>query len=815
MDEFLLRIAVLVVRGLSFFPDFKVQLSVSTAEQSTSPGFWNHFLSSDFMPHGHCYFWDPGVLWLQVLSNAFVALAYFSIPAMVFYFIRRRSDLPFHWLCYLFAAFILCCGVTHVMDIIVIWHPVYRIDGILRAITAAVSVLTAILLFPVIPKALALKSPKELEAKNIELDAAYQKLQASEKLKDEFLAKVSHELRTPLTLIMAPVESMLDGDSGSCTPAQQEALKTVRSNSVRLLQMVTSLLDFSKLGAGKVEVKRQPTDIVLLTESLFKEFQGSFSRKKIKAVLHTDIQGSVVDVDPYLYERILFNLLSNAVKFTPQEGKIEVRLQFTSDRLHLSVKDSGVGMTAEDRATLFQKFHQLESTVTRRFEGTGLGLALVKEFVTLLSGQISVESEPGKGSTFVVEFSAPRSKQVAHEAPPHTSVYEPEESVRETPRPKTTAGALHGTVLVAEDNPELSKYICSILSGFCETRAVQNGQDALELAKRWKPDLILSDVMMPQMDGFSLCKAIKGDPKLAHIPVVLLTALTYRESLIKGWESGADEYLFKPFHPKELVTRIQSLLKLIQERKLRELEKSRREELEEFSHIASHDLKEPLRTVTTYSQMIKKLYGNQLDDHGDQYIGFVIDSARRMQQLLDDLINYSVVSRKDAEFGPVSSQNAVNTAMQNLESAIRENNAEITCDELPEVAGNHSQLVSLFQNLLSNALKYRSADRPKIHVGAARSDDQWLFSVKDNGIGFEPQYAEHVFVIFKRLHDRKHYPGTGMGLAICRKIVERHQGKIWAESKLGEGSSFFFTLNDRAFKFEESPVTRRSPELAS
>jgi signal transduction histidine kinase len=297
------------------------------------------------MPHGHCFFWKPESLWLQVLSNGLVALAYFSIPLMLAHFIRRRRDLPFHWVFHLFAGFIFWCGVTHVMDIVTLWVPLYRLDVVFRLITATISVVTAIALFPLIPQALALRSPRELEAKNRELEEAYAKVKESERLKDQFFAHISHEFRTPLTLILSPLESRL-------TEKPDAMLQVMHNHAIRLLQMINSLLDFAKLEAGKTTVRREPVDLGALTRSLFDDFVPLIHGRKQHAVLIAPEMPVWVEMDRYLYERILFNLLSNASKFTPDGGRIEVRLTREGDRVRIAVKDSGIGIPASELSTI-------------------------------------------------------------------------------------------------------------------------------------------------------------------------------------------------------------------------------------------------------------------------------------------------------------------------------------------------------------------------------------------------------------------------------------------------------------------------------
>jgi PAS domain S-box-containing protein len=220
-------------------------------------------------------------------------------------------------------------------------------------------------------------------------------------------------------------------------------------------------------------------------------------------------------------------------------------------------------------------------------------------------------------------------------------------------------------------------------------------------------------------------------------------------------------------------------------------------DLEQFAYISSHDLQEPLRTVSNFAQLLHDRYRGQLDARADEYIGFTIDGARRMQSLVSDLLAYSCIDTKGQKMKPTDSKVALAAAVANLKTSIDEAGASVTHDALPEVLADGFQLTQLFQNLIGNAVKFRGARQPEIHVGAQRQDGQRLFSVKDNGIGIDPQFQERIFLIFQRLHSRDKYAGTGIGLSICKKIVERHGGRIWIESQPGQGTTFFFTIPDR------------------
>lgn len=228
-------------------------------------------------------------------------------------------------------------------------------------------------------------------------------------------------------------------------------------------------------------------------------------------------------------------------------------------------------------------------------------------------------------------------------------------------------------------------------------------------------------------------------------------------------------------------------------RKTEELARSN-SELEQFAYVASHDLQEPLRMVSSYTQLLEQRYGDLLDEKARKYVYYAVDGATRMQRLINDLLSYSRVASRQQPLGPVDSHSALGEALRNLSPTIEEAHALVVNDELPMVRADRSQLVQLFQNLVGNAVKFRGPESPRVHVSARRDGGEWVFCVRDNGIGIDPRHHDRVFVIFQRLHSREEYAGTGIGLALCRRIAERHGGRIWIESEAGKGAAFFFTL---------------------
>lgn len=383
---------------------------------------------------------------------------------------------------------------------------------------------------------------------------------------------------------------------------------------------------------------------------------------------------------------------------------------------------------------------------------------------------------------------------------------------------ESTAGKF--TVLIVDDTPANVALLAESLGNHgLSVMVAQDGEEAVERAQFALPDLILLDVMMPGQGGFETCRRLKASPETRDIPVIFMTALSDISDKMTAYSVGGVDYVTKPFHTDEVLARVNAHLTLRsmqrelaeQNRRLEEEIAVRREaqeglarrteelarsnaELEQLAYVASHDLQEPLRMITSYMQLLEQRYKNKIDADATEFIEFAVDGAKRMQRLIDDLLAYSRLGSRAKPFRPADCAAVVKDAMRSVRAAIEESGAEITCGPLPIVAGDDAQLAQLFQNLISNAIKFRRDHAPHIHIEAAAENGFWCFSVKDDGIGIAPEYFDRIFVMFQRLHGRGSYPGTGIGLALCKRIVEHHGGRIWVESAPGEGSVFKFTL---------------------
>ena len=384
-----------------------------------------HFLASvdGFMPHGMCYLWQPSLLTLHIVSDVLIALSYFSIPFTLLTFVRARRDLAFNWMFVCFAIFIVACGATHVMEVWVIWDPIYWWSGALKAITALASVPTAILLVRLMPAALRLPSPSALQAANealqkeiIERENAEHLLVEANRLKSEFLANMSHELRTPLNGIIGFSELLVDEKVGILNDVQKEFINHSLTGGRHLLRLINDILDLSKIEAGKVDVNPETFPLASTLQEVYAAVSHMAVQKGITVERYVSPTLSDVTLDRQKFKQIMFNLLSNAVKFTDDGGRVSVNIEpQDSNVLNIRVRDTGVGIKREDLGKLFVEFNRIDSPMTRRHEGTGLGLSLTKKLVELQRGSIAVASDWGKGSVFTVLL--PFARGTAHDAP--------------------------------------------------------------------------------------------------------------------------------------------------------------------------------------------------------------------------------------------------------------------------------------------------------------------------------------------------------------------------------------------------------------
>jgi signal transduction histidine kinase/DNA-binding response OmpR family regulator len=409
------------------------------------------------------------------------------------------------------------------------------------------------------------EAKNKIEVTLNELKIAQAQLQELDKLKSRFFANISHEFRTPLTLILGQIESIMSGNVGI---KEKGKLQIADRNAKRLLTLINQLLDLSKLESGSMELKAKQHNIVSFFKNLFYSFESLAESQKISMTFESEYENIPVVFDPDKMEKIFYNLISNAFNFTNSEGEIRVRLSVIDSTAEIRIIDSGIGIPSDRLPHIFDRFYQVDGSTTRKHEGTGIGLTLTKELIELHAGNISVNSKEGEGTEFIIQFPLGESAIEKNEfikLQTKTSMQVNDFKITETeekiPVLNSSGSDKKEIILIVEDNPDVRNYIHELLETECKVIEASNGEEGLSKAENEIPDLIISDVMMPEMDGFQFSKRVRNNEKTSHIPLIMLTAKAGFEDKLEGLESGIDAYMTKPFKAKELKAQVKNLLK--------------------------------------------------------------------------------------------------------------------------------------------------------------------------------------------------------------------------------------------------------------
>ncbi|PJZ56043.1 hybrid histidine kinase/response regulator LvrA [Leptospira barantonii] len=642
-----------------------------------------------------------------------------------------------------------------------------------------------------------LRLNEELTQRENEIQKVYERLFEMDQLKSKFFANVSHELRTPLTLIIGPTRTMLKDQRLSAS--QRAFLETIERNSYTLLKHVNDLLDLSKLEAGKMDLDYSNADLAKVIQYIAAHFDSVAKEREIDLVLNIP-EKFPAQIDVSKVERIVLNLISNAFKFVPDSGTIHCSLKTEGALASICVSDSGPGVPEHLREQIFEKFRQGEEGDSRSFGGTGLGLAIAKEFVSLHLGSIGVFDSLLGGALFKVQipiyapYQIEESKQVAEteELTPAlmSDIFELKKRRIETEelqsyynRPK---------VLIVEDNSEMRKYIFDTLSSEFNLVVASDGKQGLEKAIQEKPDIIVTDIMMPVLSGDQMVREIRKNPDLTGTYIIFLSAKSDQNFRVKLLQEGAQDYLIKPFTPEELIVRIRNFATL---KKSVETLEIANKDMESFSYSVSHDLRAPIRGIEGFLNIILEDFEKSLDPEVVRLLNIVQKNVVYMNSLILDLLNFHRVSKIDLVTRVVDMNNMVKEVIAAVLQNYSGKKYSFQVEKLPNALADGAALKQVWMNLISNATKYSSTkDEPFIKISAKQVDGYNSYSVEDNGVGFNKAYSNRLFKVFQRLHTQEEFEGTGVGLAIVARIVQRHGGEVFAEGTLNQGSKFSFTL---------------------
>lgn len=638
-----------------------------------------------------------------------------------------------------------------------------------------------------------------------------------DRAKTVFFNNISHEFRTPLMLMLGPIQTLLNESVGE----QRVELETLRRNALRLLKLVNALLDFSRIEAGRYDAKFVPTDLCAFTTEICSLFRSAIEHEGLTFDVTCEDCSESAFIDRDMWEKVVLNLVSNAFKFT-QKGKISVRVLQTKDKFQLIVADTGSGIATSEQGNLFKRFHRLKAQNARTFEGTGIGLALVQELVQLHGGQISVTSDEGVGTEFTVEIPRGRAHLPPDEVTEEENAAELKHSQSFLEEMKTWFSeysnnlninqydGLKQHIMIVEDNADVRAYLLRLLNLLWSAEAVPNGRAALEALKDRVPDLIVTDIMMPDIDGFELLRNIRASESLKKVPVIFLSARAGDEARAEGIEAGANDYLVKPFTVRELYARVavqlqqrllsQTLEKAVQER-TQELQKALAVKTQ-FLSTVSHELRTPMAAVIGLVELMNAMAE---DEEFKSYSQTALEACKRLLQILNDLLD---ASRLEAnafviEKRSFSIQSVIGDLIQLADAEAKKKNLKLSWSVAenvpPLVCGDELRVRQIFQNLVFNALKFTEDGEIKLSITLEKEDNNCSdlrFEVTDSGIGIALDQQEKIFEPFSQADasTRRVYGGTGLGLSICRTLTKLMGGEIGVVSALGEGATFWVVL---------------------
>jgi signal transduction histidine kinase/ActR/RegA family two-component response regulator len=562
--------------------------SLVVAQQTQSAGvqpdggFFQDLLHV-YTPRRICMQNDATVVGLHVVADLLIALSYFSIPVALVVFVRRRRDLAFNWMFLLFASFIFACGLTHLIGVWDIWEPLYKVDGIVKLLTGLLSTATAVLLWRLIPSAVALPSPGELAAANAALAKARDELETrvaartselalagereraaraeaerANQAKDHFLAMLSHELRTPLNSIVGWAQLLTQG--GLESGEREKGVAVISRNARIQAQLIDDMLDMSRIVSGKMRLDVQDVDLTAVIEAAMETVEPAASAKGIRLHRVLDSRAGPVRGDPDRMQQVIWNLLSNAVKFTPKDGRVFVVLERVDSHIEISVTDTGPGIAPELLPYVFDRFRQDDSSSTRRQGGLGLGLAITRHLVELHGGTVDVANVAGSsGAVFTIRLPSVPATQSPERPRAHPTAPGSETSPTASP-PRRALDGLR--LLLVDDEPDARDLIALLLGQAGATvRTAASAAEALEQAAQFQPDVLISDIGMPDQDGLSLLRTLRQRPASqgGAVPALALTAFARPEDRRQSLLAGFQMHLAKPVDSAELLLAVASL----------------------------------------------------------------------------------------------------------------------------------------------------------------------------------------------------------------------------------------------------------------
>jgi signal transduction histidine kinase len=686
----------------------------------------------------------------------------------------------------------------------------------------------------------------ELDRNKKTLEDANRQLKELDEVKTRFFANISHELRTPLTLLLVPIESMRRQKAHLFDDQTRDWLATMEANGLRLLKLINDLLDLVKLESGHMQVKNEQVSLNEFLRGLCSSVQKMADDKRVHLGTVVDEALNSVRTDRDKLEKIMLNLVFNAIKFTPSGGRVTIKARKDGEFFVIEVIDTGMGIAAKNLPYLFTRFWQADTSARRKYQGTGIGLALVKELVEIQGGSVTAASIEGQGTNMTVRLPLAVEKEGAaadtstmpaissnstvpeDKAEPspqgewlqglyrRAELFPSLTALKESIRPLQPAGkGQRPKVLVADDEPDMLRFLKSELLQDYEVIEAADGRQALALAAQFLPDIILCDMMMPEMDGIQVCRELRAKSTTQNIPVLLLTARADEDTKLTALSHGASDFLSKPFSVTELHVRLKNLMSAYQmQRKLArqnqvleatlEQLKETESQLVQTEKLASlgrmsagiiHEINNPLNYAKTGLFTLRKkskyITAEQKEEF-EEVLKDVEDGVDRVKNIVSDLRTFSHPKENQLEEMPIGKP--ITSALRFLSNEIRD---KITLhqnfDARQIIHGNESTLIQVITNLLQNAVDAMTAkgqknEAPTIWLEDKLTDTTYRLIIRDNGPGIPDEVMNKIFDPFFTTKDVG--LGMGLGLTICYRIMQMHGGRIHVRTEVGKFTEF-------------------------
>jgi signal transduction histidine kinase len=645
----------------------------------------------------------------------------------------------------------------------------------------------------------------ELEEARAQLVDTVERLKRSDRARTEFFTNVSHELRTPLTLIVAPLDTLAQ-QLRDAKPEVRAELQLVRANAQALLKLINEILDFARLDAERLPMSTSEVALDDVIDDVVVSLRPLAERKQVRLTWARPEGPVRAVVDPDLVRRAAANLIGNGIKYVEDGKRVDVSLRAEQGDAVLVVADDGPGIPREYHARVFERFQRVPDAHGRLIEGSGIGLAMVREIVSLHHGAVSLQSEPGAGAAFTVRL--PR-----HALTPHSGRGVPSPKLA-TPLPDEIGGGLEPPAWVApepeqpgrhrprlllvEDNPEMRRFLSRLLASDFRVITASDGEEGLQLARELLPDGVLSDVMMARLDGLELCRQLKADRLTRHLPVILVSARHGADATLEGFAAGADDYIVKPFSAPELLARVNAQLR-VRRLALALMRAEKQTTLGLMAAGIAHEVRNPVNALLNAVPPLRReleLAGRLAHEpHSltDALLDSIERSGERIRQVVDSMLALSRQSPGELRLREVRLSESIDATLAVLRFRTREGvevrrnyewDGPVWC--YPELVGQ------VVMNLVINALDAVDPQHGHVEVEVRRDRDAVRVAVRDDGPGIAPELRELVFEPF--FTTKAPGVGTGLGLAVSREIAALHGGTLELESNDGHGTSVVLVL---------------------